>query len=124
VIAFLLDQGFHAPPSITFVMPATTRLTPHPLALQAPMTKPSSNWLEGRIDIPNRPDERVHPGTGGMSVTPDDPARLLPHVRPRWLGGQGKLPVFALDFGLIAAPLGVRLDPSIRNGALLWSRQS
>jgi hypothetical protein len=62
-------------------------------------------------DIPNGPDELVHPGTGGMSVTPDDPARLPPHVRPRWLGGQGKLPVFQLEFAALAPPLGVRLDP-------------
>jgi len=63
------------------------------------------------MHIPNTPAELVHPGTGGMSVTPDDPARLPPHVRPRWLGGQGKLPVFQLDFAALAPPLGVRLDP-------------
>jgi hypothetical protein len=48
----------------------------------------------------------------GMSVTPDDPAWLPPHVRPRWLGGVGKLPVFSLDFAVIGAPLRVRLDPN------------
>ena len=64
------------------------------------------------MDIQKTPDELVHPGTGGMSVTPDDPARLPPHVRPRWLGGQGKLPAFFyLEFAALAPPLGVRLDP-------------
>ncbi len=79
----------------------------------APQCGSAGNHLGIRpgIDIPKSPDELVHPGTGGMSVTPDDPARLPPHVRPPWLGGQGKLPVFALDFAAIGALLGVRLDP-------------
>jgi hypothetical protein len=63
------------------------------------------------VDIPNSPDELVHPGTGGMSVAPDDPARLPPHVRPQRLGGHGKLPVFELDCAVIPPLLGVRLDP-------------
>jgi hypothetical protein len=79
----------------------------------APQCGSAGNHLGIRpgFDIPTSPDELVHPGMGGMSVTPDDPARLPPHVRPSWLGGQGKLPVFALDFAGIGAPLGLRLDP-------------
>jgi hypothetical protein len=101
-------------------MSATERNPPHRLfrAMRrvdggAPPCGSVANQLGIRpgIDIPIAPDKRVHPGTGGMSVTPDDPARLPPHVRPLWLGGQGKLPVFALDLAVIAAPLGVRLDP-------------
>ena len=72
---------------------------------------PNQLGVRPGIDIPNTPDEVVHPGTGGMSVTPDDPARLPPHVRPQSLGGRGKLPVFELSAAAIGPPLGVRLDP-------------
>jgi hypothetical protein len=62
-------------------------------------------------DIQPASDEMVHPGTGGMSVTPDDPARLPPHARPPWLGGLGKLAIFRLEVAALPPSLGVRLDP-------------
>lgn len=59
------------------------------------------------------PDEsgRVAPGMGGMSVTPDDPARMNPLRRPRSLGGAGKDPLFVVDTDSIRASLTLRRDP-------------
>jgi hypothetical protein len=51
-------------------------------------------------------------GRGGLSVTPDDPQRLPPHVRPpKFLGGRGKLPVFELSIESLGAKLSYRPDP-------------
>lgn len=47
------------------------------------------------IDIKADQDGMVGPGKGGMSVTPNDPCGLPPHLRPITLaGGQSTLPVF------------------------------
>ncbi|RKQ86892.1 hypothetical protein C8N24_4908 [Solirubrobacter pauli] len=45
------------------------------------------------------PDDegKVHPGGGGMSVTPDDPWELPPYRRPEEYGGTGKDPVWRID---------------------------
>ncbi len=53
---------------------------------------------------------QVAPGNGGLSLTPDDPARLPVEFRPRALGGIGRLPVFAIDRGEIGSGLQVRAD--------------
>ena len=54
----------------------------------------------------------VHPGTGGMSVTPDDPARLPASFRPPSLGGVGKHQVFAIELSALPPEaLGYRPDP-------------
>ncbi|HEY5959169.1 MAG TPA: hypothetical protein VIV60_21575 [Polyangiaceae bacterium] len=66
-------------------------------------------------DIPVGPDNFVHPRTGGLSTTPDDPALLPPHVRPPSLGGKGKLPLFALDVSLLDNSLTPRRDPKNPN---------
>jgi hypothetical protein len=45
------------------------------------------------------------------ATTPDDPALLPPHVRPRRFGGVGKLPLFVLDVPRLDASLHARRDP-------------
>jgi hypothetical protein len=53
--------------------------------------------LGARVPIDIKPDATgaVARDTGGMSVTPNDPAKLPPHLRPTSLpGGQTTLPVF------------------------------
>ena len=52
----------------------------------------------------------VLPGTGGMSVTPDDPINLPRHFRPRSLGGRGKRPVWLVSSAHIIDPLAARED--------------
>ena len=47
---------------------------------------------------------QVHPSSGGLSTTPDDLARLPPHVRPPSLGGRGKLPVFVIEVARLDGP--------------------
>jgi hypothetical protein len=54
----------------------------------------------------------VDRGTGGMSVTPDDPSRLPPHARPQRLGGLGRLPIFGLETDRLGEPLAYRSDPA------------
>lgn len=62
-------------------------------------------------DITADEEGQVHPATGGMSTTPDDPTLLPPHVRPPHLGGRGKLPVFMLDVARLSEELAARRDP-------------
>ena len=59
------------------------------------------------------PDESgfVHPGMGGMSVSPDSPRNLPPHRRPRELGGTGKDPVFTIFDQQLEKSLAFRRDP-------------
>lgn len=61
-------------------------------------------------DIAPDAQGRVHPGTGGMSVAPDDPMHLQPHRRPRALLGTGPDPVFVIDVSEIGATLAARQD--------------
>lgn len=60
------------------------------------------------------PDEagRIRPRTGGLSAAPDDPALLPPFLRPRSLGGTGKLPIWVLEVACLDGPLTFRRDPS------------
>jgi hypothetical protein len=62
-------------------------------------------------DIRANADDTVHPETGGLSVTPDDPARLPPHLRPSHLGGRGALPLFSIEVAQLEAALTYRPDP-------------
>jgi hypothetical protein len=66
--------------------------------------------LGARAGIDVKPDAQdlVHPENGGISVTPDDPARLPPHLRPESLGGFGRLPVFALEMRQLGMSLAYR----------------
>ncbi len=44
-----------------------------------------------------QPDDPVIPGTGGMSVAPNDPRNLPRFLRPREFGGTGKDPIWEID---------------------------
>jgi hypothetical protein len=79
-----------------------------------PLCGSDANMLGVRpsVDIAADPQGYVLPGHGGLSVTPDDPNKLPPHVRPSHLGGRGKLPVFEIPVGRLAASLTYRPDPA------------
>jgi hypothetical protein len=57
------------------------------------------------------PNELVHPGQGGMSVSPDDPANLPYYRRPPEFGGTGRDPVWVIDEGDLGPDLCYRPDP-------------
>jgi hypothetical protein len=78
----------------------------------------------GRDIIPDA-SNLVGRGTGGMSVTPDDPKLLPPHARPERLGGLGKLPIFGLKTDRLGEALAYRADPDApdRHGFVEPSRQ-
>jgi hypothetical protein len=66
-----------------------------------------------RVGVDAKPDTNgfVHPGRGGMSVTPDDPACLPPPLRPKVLdGGYGALPVFWIHRNDLGEDLSYRPD--------------
>ena len=63
------------------------------------------------VDIPVDYTGLVASGQGGLSVTPDELARLPPHVRPARFGGKGKLPVFELSVRSLGERLAWRPDP-------------
>lgn len=44
-----------------------------------------------------QPDDIVGPGSGGMSVAPNDPMNLPKFLRPSEFGGTGKDPVWEID---------------------------
>lgn len=62
------------------------------------------------VDIAVDAEGNVHPQSGGLSITPDDPARLPPHFRPEALGGKGRFPVFELEDADLPARLTWRRD--------------
>ena len=61
-------------------------------------------------DVKPDDDGNVHPGTGGMSVSPDDPSKLAQHRRPELLGGTGKDPVFSISSDCLGTYLFFRED--------------
>ena len=72
--------------------------------------------LGARVPIDIKPDASgiVHPAKGGMSVTPNDPSGLPPHLRPLDLpGGQSTLPVFFIPASKLGARL--RFQPASRH---------
>lgn len=79
----------------------------------APLCGSDSNMLGARpgVDIRADAEGRVLGGQGGLSVTPDDPKLLPPHVRPPRFGGKGKLPLFELPTSSLTAALSYRADP-------------
>ncbi len=62
----------------------------------------------------------VHPNDGGMSVTPDDPAGLQAHRKPRACGGTSPDSLFAIPLATLqaAAGLAYRRDNS-RHGTVM-----
>lgn len=64
--------------------------------------------VEKALDAENK----VHPGLGGLSVTPDDPKRMKPFLRPPSLGGHGTRPIFMIASTALGAALSYRPDPT------------
>lgn len=73
------------------------------------------------VDIQVDASGTVHPGAGGMSVTPDDPRDLPLHRRPESLLGTGNRPVWSIQSTRFARHLAIRqnrpehwlIEPSI-----------
>ncbi|MGC1549090.1 MAG: hypothetical protein WA777_11230 [Rhodanobacter sp.] len=62
-------------------------------------------------DIPKDESGNVHPDTGGMSVTADDPKKLPGHRRPLWLGGRSKRgQLFVIERRYVPNSLSLRKD--------------
>ena len=83
-----------------------------------PVVAPTARTLGARplIDIPIDQNGMVWPGTGGISVTPNDPKKLPRHRRPRSLGGRGKDPVWGIPSSNLGAKLVYRADPKNPTG--------
>lgn len=62
-------------------------------------------------DLAAGEDGLVHPGKGGLSVTPDDPLLMPEEFRPLALGGIGRLPVFEISEDALGASFSIRSDP-------------
>ena len=66
-----------------------------------------------RIDVPAAlPADPVHPGQGGMSVSPDDPMSLPYFRRPPDLGGTSRDPVWRMAEADLGRDLLYRADPA------------
>ena len=61
-------------------------------------------------EIPYDEEGIVEPGTGGMSVTIDDPMRLPPWRRPPSFGGDSNVPLWVLDEDSLPEYLACRRD--------------
>lgn len=76
-----------------------------------PMIGPTARTLGVRPDDDISVREgKVQPGTGGMSVAPDDPFHLPRHRRPPEFGGTGKDPVWCIDIRDSGTDLSFRQD--------------
>jgi hypothetical protein len=78
-----------------------------------PLTGASGRMLGVRfgVDIQVGFDGTVRPGTGGVSVAPDDPMNLPPHRRPKEFGGTGRDPVWHIARADFGPHLTYRADP-------------
>ena len=87
-----------------------------------PLTGNSARTLGVRIggkyaDILINGQGKVHPNTGGMSVTPDTPLKLPKSRLPKSLGGEGRDPVFS--FPIVDLPVSLTLRSDTRYHALV-----
>jgi hypothetical protein len=78
-----------------------------------PVVGPTARTLGARprIDILVDPHGTVRPGTGGLSVSPDDPRNLPSHRRPPEFGGTGKDTVWTIASSELGPELIYRPDP-------------
>ncbi len=102
-----MSEGIETPPAAKLFRTMQTDASGRPLC-------GDGNLMLGvRVPVDVKPDATglVHPGRGGMSVTPNDPARLPPHLRPTRLdGGMSVLPVFWIQRDDLGADLSYRPD--------------
>jgi hypothetical protein len=79
-----------------------------------PATGPSARMLGVRpyVDISVDAGGRVLPGTGGMSVSPDDLLNLPRHRLPPRFGGTGKDPAWSILARDLGPDLKYRPDPT------------
>ena len=79
-----------------------------------PEISPSARGLGVRPDdIPVDENGYVYPGTGGISVSPNDPMNLIPHRRPLWLpGGTSKDPLWMINSNNLGPDLTYKPDTS------------
>jgi hypothetical protein len=87
------------------------------MASGCPEVGSRSNCLGVRVggEFPDVfPDENgnIHPGDGkGLSLTPD-PSTLAPHLKPKWLGGGSRFPLWKVTSTDITEPLSLRSTSS------------
>lgn len=79
-----------------------------------PLIAPSARGLGVRVgsyaDVHPDIAGNVHPGSGGMSVAPDDPLGLDTHRRPPEFGGTGRDPVWQLASESLPVALSFRRE--------------
>ncbi len=78
-----------------------------------PVTGASARSLGARPDwdIPIDDAGLVRPGTGGISVSPEDPRNLPTHRLPPEFGGTGKDPIWTIGEYELGEHLSYRPDP-------------
>lgn len=95
-------------------MPTTLYRAMRKRADDLPLLGASATRLGVRAGVDIKPDAdgMVGPFTGGLSTTPDDPARLPPQFRPKSCrGGLATVPLFAIHVSVLADELRARRDP-------------
>jgi hypothetical protein len=82
-------------------------LAPNALGVRLPQ---DAAQYGGKVDIYPDPDGSVHPQSGGMSITLDDPLQIPRHRRPVALGGDGNLPLWRIQSDDLPETLIARND--------------
>lgn len=83
------------------------RIAPNGLGVRLPEDGPQYG---GVVDIYPDDEGAVHPESGGMSVTLDDPFEIPPHRRPASLGGDGDWPLWRILSDDLPERLATRND--------------